>query len=62
VLEPRQRRALPLKLERSHGWYDIGIEAAGLRIRMAGHIENGEASYSDPAAHGAPAMTSPASR
>ncbi|MDP5280850.1 phospholipase C, phosphocholine-specific [Sphingomonas sp. DG1-23] len=57
-LAPRQARGLSLKLEKSHGWYDIGIEASGMSLRMAGHVENGEASYSDPAAYGAATMRS----
>jgi phospholipase C len=40
------------ELEESFGWYDVSVTVAGdagfLR-RLSGHVENGEASFSDPA-------------
>lgn len=41
-----------LELEKSHGWYDFQIQVAGVTgfaRRYAGHIENGQESFSDPA-------------
>jgi phospholipase C len=45
-------RDIPLDLTNSHGWYDWRFNAGGQAWRMAGHVESGEASYSDPAAGG----------
>jgi phospholipase C len=53
VLPGRARTRVTLDLEPSHGWYDLLIEQGTNRQRLAGHIENGSPSYSDPAAHGA---------
>jgi phospholipase C len=41
-----------LDLGASHGWYDLLVEADGERQRLAGHLENGKESLSDPAAFG----------
>lgn len=41
-----------LDLEKSHGWYDLQITVAGaaeFERRYAGHVENGQESFSDPA-------------
>ncbi len=38
-----------LSLEQSAHWYDLEISAAGLSYRLAGHVEAGRASFSDPA-------------
>lgn len=46
-------RRVPLNLANSHGWYDRRFVAGGQSWRVAGHIEDGKASYSDPAAGGA---------
>jgi phospholipase C len=43
---------LRLDLSDSHGWYDRQFTAGGQTWRVAGHIETGKASYSDPAAGG----------
>ena len=40
-------------LAKSDGWYDFTLRGGGLELRLAGHIENGEPSLSDPAAFGA---------
>ena len=40
----------------SHHWYDISVSAGRYRWRLAGHIETGEPSYSDPAS-GAPVLS-----
>lgn len=47
-----EARSVRLDLMKSHGWYDWQCEAAGQVWRMAGHVENGKASYSDPAGGG----------
>jgi phospholipase C len=47
-----ETRAIRLDLADSHGWYDRQCVAGGQSWRMAGHVENGGASYSDPAAGG----------
>ena len=36
----------------SQGWYDLQFAAEGQTLRLAGHIETGAGSYSDPAAGG----------
>ncbi|MEJ2408034.1 MAG: phospholipase C, phosphocholine-specific [Novosphingobium sp.] len=46
-----------LNLSASHGWYDLGLAASDQSWRMAGHVENGKASFSDPAAGGAGPLT-----
>ena len=45
-------RSIRLDLTNSHGWYDWQFVAEGQAWRLAGHVESGEASYSDPAAGG----------
>lgn len=45
-------RSIPLDLAKSQGWYDRQFVAGGQVWRIAGHVENGAASYSDPAAGG----------
>ena len=47
-----EARSIRLDLTDSHGWYDRQFVAGGQAWRVAGHVENGEASYSDPAAGG----------
>lgn len=42
-------RTLPLDLAKSHGWYDLQVEAGGQTLRAAGHVETGRPSFSDPA-------------
>lgn len=51
-LKGRETRSIRLDLTGSHGWYDRQFVAGGQSWRVAGHIENGEASYSDPSAGG----------
>ena len=43
---------IKLDLKNSHGWYDRQFSAGGQVWRVAGHIETGDGSYSDPAAGG----------
>jgi phospholipase C len=45
-------RRVRLDLTDSHGWYDRQFAAGGQTWRMAGHVETGKASWSDPAAGG----------
>ena len=41
----------PWSLKQSHHWYDVTVtDGAAFLRRFAGHIENGKASISDPAA------------
>lgn len=52
TLEPGGVEVVPCDLSASHGWYDIRISDGHTALRLAGHIETGQASFSDPAAHG----------
>ncbi len=52
TLAGKEARSIPLDLKHSHGWYDRQFVAAGQTWRIAGHLENGDASYSDPATGG----------
>lgn len=44
--------SMPLDLAASHGWYDLLVETGSGSIRLAGHVETGGPSYSDPASGG----------
>ncbi len=44
------------ELEASHHWYDLSIRTGRHRWRLAGHIENGRESFTDPAT-GAPVLS-----
>lgn len=55
-LDAGERREIPLDLAGSHGWYDLRCEADGQVWRLAGHVEDGQASFSDPAGGGAGAL------
>ena len=51
-LRPGQSLDARFSLRDSFGWYDIGISVdadAGFLRRLAGHLENGDDSASDPA-------------
>ncbi len=48
-LAPADIRTLTLDLGQSHNWYDISLCGEGFAHRLAGHIENGLPSFSDPA-------------
>lgn len=52
ALAAGETRRIPLDLSESHGWYDRQFAAGGQIWRLAGHVENGEASYSDPVTGG----------
>jgi phospholipase C len=49
-IEPRQEISLVLRLEQSHGWYDYTVKASGsdAAARLAGRVETGRASFTDP--------------
>jgi phospholipase C len=43
-------------LQASHHWYDLSVRAGRHQWRLAGHVETGAESYSDPAS-GAPVLS-----
>lgn len=43
---------LPVDVMAANGWYDLTVEGDGFLQRMAGHIEDGKPSLSDPLAFG----------
>ncbi|MBW4053272.1 MAG: DUF756 domain-containing protein, partial [Proteobacteria bacterium] len=49
-VEPGETAQWICDLRASHHWYDLSVTAARHQWRLAGHIENGQESYSDPAA------------
>ena len=55
-LQPGETRLLRLPLAANGHWYDLGITSAawpGFGCRLAGHVETGQPSVSDPAMGGA---------
>jgi phospholipase C len=51
-LKPGQSLHTGWSLESSHGWYDLVVQAdtdSHFLRRLAGHLENGKPSASDPA-------------
>ncbi|VXC93203.1 phosphocholine-specific phospholipase C [Sphingomonas sp. 8AM] len=52
-LAPGETRRISLDLTASHGWYDRQFAGSGQTWRIAGHLENGKPSWSDPASGGA---------
>ena len=52
-------QVLPIDLAASHDWYDFMVRGETSHIRLAGHIEDGRASVSDPAAHGPARLEQP---
>jgi phospholipase C len=61
AMAPHETRRIPLDLRSSHGWYDRQFAAGGQTWRIAGKIEDGRPSFSDPAAGGpAPLHLDPA--
>jgi phospholipase C len=55
LLQPQGAFEGELPLEQFHGWYDVIVTVAGdpaFQYRFAGHVENGEDSFSDPALGG----------
>ena len=51
-LKAGKTQLLPLDLSGSHGWYDLQLVTEGQTWRMAGHVEDGMPSFSDPALGG----------
>jgi len=52
TLAPGETTRLALDLAASHHWYDVQVRGEGQVMRLAGHVETGAESLSDPAAHG----------
>jgi phospholipase C len=55
ILQPRESFQGESELEDFHGWYDLIITVAGdptFKYRLAGHVETGKDSFSDPALGG----------
>ena len=55
ILEPGESFENELSLERFYGWYDLIVtvaEDATFNYRLAGHVETGKDSFSDPALGG----------
>jgi phospholipase C len=55
LLQPEQKFEDELSLEQFFGWYDLIVTVAGdstFNYRLAGHVENGQESFSDPALGG----------
>lgn len=50
TLAPGESIAVPFDLAHSHGWYDFSLRGDGQVVHMAGRVEDGQDSYSDPAA------------
>jgi phospholipase C len=51
-----------VRLQQTHGWYDLTATVdtdAGFKWQLAGHVESGRASISDPAMGRATANGSP---
>ena len=50
-LHAQQEITVPVSLEHSHGWYDLTVSSTGIdaSTHLAGRIETGKASISDPA-------------
>ncbi len=54
TLAPGETKSLDWALKASAGWYDLAVTVPGLKgfeRRLAGHVETGRPSTSDPAAH-----------
>jgi phospholipase C len=54
-LQPHETFAHGLSLDQFHGWYDLIVTIAGdptFKYRIAGHVETGRDSFSDPALGG----------
>ncbi|GIF46792.1 phospholipase C [Asanoa ferruginea] len=54
-LRPGEKERREWSLKHNHGWYDLSVSVAGNALfeqRLAGHLENGEDSFTDPAMGG----------
>lgn len=56
VLAPAERKEISWPITRSHHWYDLEVRSASHAWRLAGHVETGAESWSDPA-NTAPVLT-----
>src|SRR5262249_8423837 len=59
LLPPHQTLAYVLQLDRFGGWYDLIVTVSGdasFNYRLAGHVETGKDSISDPALGGLVAL------
>jgi phospholipase C len=59
LLQPHESFADELSLERLYGWYDLIVTVTGdptFNYRLAGHVETGKDSISDPALGGVVAV------
>ena len=55
LLQPKEWFEDEVSLHKFHGWYDLIVTVAGdatFRYRLAGHVETGKDSFSDPALGG----------
>jgi phospholipase C len=55
LLPPGETFEGEVSLDRFHGWYDLIVTVAGdptFKYRLAGHVETGRDSFSDPALGG----------
>jgi phospholipase C len=55
MLAPRKALDCDCSLDDSHGWYDLIVQIEGnntFEYRLAGHVETGRDSFSDPALGG----------
>lgn len=48
-LDPGETREMDFDLQSSHHWYDIAVHDGLHQWRLAGHVENGQVSMTDPA-------------
>lgn len=51
-LAPGKPQGVALDLSASHNWYDFSLNGPGFVQRFAGHVEDGQPSFSDPAMGG----------
>jgi phospholipase C len=65
LLQPQETFADELSLGQFHGWYDLMVTVAGdptFEYRLAGHVETGKDSFSDPALGGLVSLKAAADR
>ncbi len=53
TLKAGESREIAIDLSASHNWYDFSLTGDGFALRFAGHVEDGQPSFSDPAFGGA---------
>jgi phospholipase C len=65
LLEPHGSFEGELSLDEFHGWYDLIVTVAAdptFKYRLAGHVETGKDSFSDPALGGLITLYEPRNR